>query len=75
MTMLQPIATGAEAEIMLYGGKLAGHRVMVEFKVRSRTEAIALYRFLRDQMHAGRIDFKFDGKTEPDTEPAKALQV
>jgi len=49
--------------------------VMVEFKVRSRTEAIALYRFLRDQMHAGRIDFKFDGKTEPDTEPAKALQV
>jgi len=52
-----------------------GHRVMVEFKVRSRTEAIALYRILRDQMHAGRIDFKFDGRTEPDTEPAKALQV
>jgi len=72
---VQPIATGTEAEIMLYGGKLAGHRVMVEFKVRSRTEAIALYSFLRDQMHAGRIDFKFDGKTEPDTEPAKALQV
>ena len=44
--------------------------VMVEFKVRSRTEAIALYRFLRDQMREGHIDFKLDGKImEPDTEP------
>jgi hypothetical protein len=60
MTM-QSMATRAEAEIMLYGGKLTGHRVTVEFRVGSRTEAIALYTFLRDQMSAGHIDFKFGG--------------